>query len=283
MCTNSGNIYFISQPQSAVAKEGQPILPGMAFSMGIPIPLTTAQVRAAQGQLPSQVSAPIAIKQEESEPVPFPRKVDKEAELYNMGVAATVDAHKSTIRAQSQEIEALKRQMASLLNGLAMSKPPQQRDSMAFTANQEVRGKQGQPMIGRAVPSLGPQICYWCGETGHMVRDCPSHKQMVADGWLVWNESANHYILKDGKRLPKREANEFWKDKVTEYAQSKGWTTTADSYFFSGIEEEEEVPSVYHAANVAVSSLDDSSIQRIAAALLQQMQLSGIQEEESKN
>ena len=106
---------------------------------------------------------------------------------------------------------------------------------------------------------------------------------MVTDGWLVWNELANHYILKDRKRLPQREANEFWKDKVTEYAKSKGWTTSTDAYYFGGIEEEEEITNVFHAATTATPGFDETQIQQIAAALLQQMQMSAAQEELTKN
>uniref|UniRef100_A0A0W0GAT1 CCHC-type domain-containing protein n=1 Tax=Moniliophthora roreri TaxID=221103 RepID=A0A0W0GAT1_MONRR len=283
MSTNSGNIYFLNSHQSAVPEEMQPIIPGMAFSMGVPIPLTNAQVKAAQGQAPSQAATTPVIKQEETVPSLFPKKEEQDSDMYNLGVAATVDAHQCTIRAQTQEIENLKRQMSSLLDALATQKPLSQ-GTLMFTMNQDVQGKHGQPMIGRAVQSTSAgQICYWCGEQGHMVRECPLHKQMVNDGWLVWNESANHYILKDGKRLPKHEGTEFWKDKVTEYAKTKGWVMSSDSYFFSGIEEEDEPPNVFHAATTTAPVFEENTLQQLAAAMLQQMQLNAAQTDVTKN
>ncbi|KAI3616974.1 hypothetical protein WG66_004310 [Moniliophthora roreri] len=241
------------------------------------------RVKAAQGQAPSQAATTPVIKQEETVPSLFPKKEEQDSDIYNLGVAATVDVHQCTIQAQTQEIENLKRQMSSLLGALATQKPLSQ-GTLMFTMNQDVQGKHGQPMIGRAVQSTSAgQICYWCGKQGHMVRECPSHKQIVNDGWLVWNESANHYILKDGKRLPKREGTEFWKDKVTEYAKTKGWVTSVDFYFFSGIEEEDEQPNVFHAATKTAPVFEENTLQQLVAAMLQQLQLNAAQTEVTKN
>ncbi|ESK81437.1 hypothetical protein Moror_9647 [Moniliophthora roreri MCA 2997] len=97
MSTNSENIYFLNSHQSAVPEETQPIIPGMAFSMGVPIPLMNAQVKAAQGQAPSQAVTTLVIKQEKTVPSLFPKKEERDSDMYNLGVAATVDAHQCTI------------------------------------------------------------------------------------------------------------------------------------------------------------------------------------------
>ncbi|ESK93412.1 hypothetical protein Moror_1759 [Moniliophthora roreri MCA 2997] len=97
MSTSSGNIYFLNSHQSAISEETQPIILGMAFSMEIPILLTNVQVKAVQGQVPSQAVMPPAIKQEEIVPSLFPKKEEWDSDIYNLGVAATVDAHQCTI------------------------------------------------------------------------------------------------------------------------------------------------------------------------------------------
>ncbi|ESK81201.1 hypothetical protein Moror_2267 [Moniliophthora roreri MCA 2997] len=97
MSTNSGNIYFLNSHQSAVPEEMQPIIPGIAFSMGVSIPLTNVQVKAAQGQAPSQAATMPVIKQEETVPSLFPKKEEQDSNMYNLDVAVTVDAHQCTI------------------------------------------------------------------------------------------------------------------------------------------------------------------------------------------
>ncbi|EEB88779.1 hypothetical protein MPER_13206 [Moniliophthora perniciosa FA553] len=91
MSTNSGNIYILNSQQSAMGEETQPVIPGMAFSLGIPIPLTNAQLKAAQGQVSNATAKNSAVKQEESTSSVKPKKEESDPELYNMGVAATVD------------------------------------------------------------------------------------------------------------------------------------------------------------------------------------------------
>ncbi|EEB89101.1 hypothetical protein MPER_12844 [Moniliophthora perniciosa FA553] len=278
MSTNSGNIYILNSQQSAIGEETQPIIPGMAFSLGIPIPLTNAQLKAAQGQVADTPAKTPTVRHEGGTSSVIPKKEESDPELYNMGVEATVDTHTCTIRAQKQEIDALKQQMATLLTAMSSQKTPSQGTS-ALAMNQEVRGKHGQPMLGRSAQGASGLTCYSCGENGHMLRDCAIHKQMLNDGWIMWDNQANSYVLKDGKRLPKREPGECWKDKITEYAKLKGWASASEAFYFSGMEEEDETPSVFHAAS---TGLDEQSIQQIAAALLQQMQM-GAAQNDTKN
>ncbi|ESK80840.1 hypothetical protein Moror_16577 [Moniliophthora roreri MCA 2997] len=101
MSTNSGNIYFLNSHQLAIPEETQPIIPGMAFSTGISIPLTNVQMKAVQGQAPSQAETPPAIKQEEIVPSLFPKKEEWNSDMYSLDVAAIIDVHQCTIQAQS--------------------------------------------------------------------------------------------------------------------------------------------------------------------------------------
>ncbi|ESK81322.1 hypothetical protein Moror_12112 [Moniliophthora roreri MCA 2997] len=71
--------------------------------------------------------------------------------------------------------------------------------------------------------------------------------------------------------------------KVTKYTKSKGWVTSADAYFFSRIKQENETPNVFHAATTTAPVFEKNTLQQLAAAMLQQMQINAAQNDVIKN
>uniref|UniRef100_A0A0W0FWS2 Uncharacterized protein n=1 Tax=Moniliophthora roreri TaxID=221103 RepID=A0A0W0FWS2_MONRR len=68
-----------------------------------------------------------------------------------------------------------------------------------------------------------------------------------------------------------------------DYQSSKGWVMSSDAYFFSGIKEEDELPTMFYAATTTAPVIEESTLQQLVAAMLQQMQLNAAQTDVTKN
>ncbi|EEB86834.1 hypothetical protein MPER_16063 [Moniliophthora perniciosa FA553] len=190
-------------------------------------------------------------------------KAREEAELRGMNIASSVDAHTASLRAHEAEINALKKgiedvkvmnaEMRSIKDALA-SMPGQIATALSSQTsagsqtdnNGGVRGKHGQPMMGGGTR----YACFFCGEEGHRVRDCPYQREMINKGWVAWNTQTNRYMLKDGSSFPSTKPGEKLKDKVADIVKAKGWDRAANPDAYLYMAPEEEVMPVYQATTI---------------------------------
>uniref|UniRef100_A0A0W0FXS9 Uncharacterized protein n=1 Tax=Moniliophthora roreri TaxID=221103 RepID=A0A0W0FXS9_MONRR len=72
---------------------------------------------------------------------------------------------------------------------------------------------------------------------------------MIQKGWIIWNNSAGKYTLRDSTGFPKVEPGKKLKDRVAEYVKQQGWDRIVhpDAHLFMEVEDE---PVVYQAAVV---------------------------------
>uniref|UniRef100_A0A0W0GCT9 CCHC-type domain-containing protein n=1 Tax=Moniliophthora roreri TaxID=221103 RepID=A0A0W0GCT9_MONRR len=222
----------------------------------------------------------VSVKQEEL----FPDILDKtkeEAELRTMGIATSVDAHTVSIKAHETELAALRKGMEDVktlstevkdIKTTLVGMPGQIIAVMAGQTNRPcdgnnnnmVRGKPGQPMIGG-----GKYLCFYCNEDGHRLRDCPYQREMIQKGWIIWNNGAGKYTLRDGTGFPKVEPGEKLKDRVVEYVKQQEWDRIVhpDAHLFMEVEEEPAV--VYQAA--VVQTQEGMDLDRLAMLLAEKM------------
>uniref|UniRef100_A0A0W0FAV3 Uncharacterized protein n=1 Tax=Moniliophthora roreri TaxID=221103 RepID=A0A0W0FAV3_MONRR len=141
-------------------------------------------------------------------------------------------------------------------------------------ASSAIRGKQGQPMIGTSVQYSH----FFCGEEGHQVRDYVYQKEMINKGWIIWNMQINRYMLRDGSQFPSVLPAEKLKDKVAEYAKSKGWNHTAHPEAYLFMNPEEETIPVYQMTSVPLDMGFDWN--KFAEIVAEKVQMPSV---ESKN
>uniref|UniRef100_A0A0W0FKU0 Uncharacterized protein n=1 Tax=Moniliophthora roreri TaxID=221103 RepID=A0A0W0FKU0_MONRR len=73
---------------------------------------------------------------------------------------------------------------------------------------------------------------------------------MIQKEWIIWNNGAGKYTLRDGTGFSKVKPGEKLKDRVAEYVKQQGWDRIVhlDAHLFMEVEEEPTV--VYQAAVV---------------------------------
>ncbi|KAI3616967.1 hypothetical protein WG66_004183 [Moniliophthora roreri] len=262
MSASSGDVY-IGLGSFALGAGVPPVNPGvgtvmLSAAMPLSYPFQPPPVLPTMNiTLPSK---PVSVKQKES----FPDILDKtkeEAELRTMGIATSVDAHTVSIKAHDTELAALKKGMedvktlstevkdikmtlVGMPGQIIVAVAGQTNRSCDGNNNNMVRGKPGQPMIGR-----GKYLCFYCNEDGHRLRDCPYQREIIQKEWIIWNNGAGKYTLRDGTGFPKVEPREKLKDRVAEYVKQQGCDRIVhpDAHLFMEVEDE---PVVYQAAVV---------------------------------
>ncbi|KAK7434881.1 hypothetical protein VKT23_019984 [Stygiomarasmius scandens] len=70
--------------------------------------------------------------------------------------------------------------------------------------------------------------CYICDDPAHFVRDCKDFIQFMSDGWIFRNDQGR-LCFKDGGLVPEGGLGKSRRDKIVEYAKSKGWTKKSES------------------------------------------------------